>query len=185
MIIGITGTLGAGKGTVVSRLKEKGFLHFSSSGLLTEILQERGEEVDRDAMARTGRELRKGNPAGVPKENYTRANLSEGANAVFESLHSVEEAEFIKSVGGFVLGIDAPIEVRYERITKRGSVKDRVSYEKFKEQTDREEREETVHTGHSIRGAMKLADYVIENSNSLEDLHAQVDKALEVFSKQK
>jgi len=185
MIIGITGTLGAGKGTVVNRLKEKGFLHFSSSGLLTEILEERGEEVDRDAMGRIARELRAKDQAGVPKENYKRANLSKGADAIFESLHTVEEAEFIKSIGGLVLGVDAPVAIRYERIQKRGSVKDNISYERFVEQAEREEREETTETGHSIRGAMKLADYVIENSGSLEDLYTQVDKALEVFSKQK
>ena len=38
MIIGITGTLGAGKGTVVDFLKEKGFRHFSVRDYLIKIL---------------------------------------------------------------------------------------------------------------------------------------------------
>lgn len=36
IIIGITGTLGAGKGTVVEYLKTKGFKHFSVREFLTQ-----------------------------------------------------------------------------------------------------------------------------------------------------
>ena len=42
MIIGITGTLGAGKGTIASYLvKEKGFKHFSVREFLNKELQKR------------------------------------------------------------------------------------------------------------------------------------------------
>ena len=45
VIIGITGTNGAGKGTVVEVLMEKhGFKHYSARGYLTKILNEQGWE---------------------------------------------------------------------------------------------------------------------------------------------
>ena len=182
MIIGITGTLGAGKGTVVTYLIERGFAHYSSSGLLVEILEERGEQIDRDSMARTARELRALDPAGVPKKNYARANLKKGVDAIFESLHTPKEALFIKSVGGFILAVDADIETRYKRVVIRGSAKDNISYEKFLEQTKREELEDETATGHGIRGTMRLADFTLQNDGSVEELYAQIDEALKKFS---
>ncbi|MEZ4195058.1 MAG: AAA family ATPase [Candidatus Paceibacterota bacterium] len=136
MIIGIVGSLGGGKGTVVEYLLSKGnFSHYSSSDLLIKILEERGETVDRDGMNRVANELRAQNPAGVPAENYKVYEANDGtSDAIFESLHSVPEVEFIKSVGGVVIGVTADSNIRYDRILKRGSVKDGVTKEKFIDQ---------------------------------------------------
>ncbi|MDR0438308.1 MAG: AAA family ATPase, partial [Bacteroidales bacterium] len=51
MIIGITGTIGAGKGTIVDYLvSQKGFLHFSVRDFLSEEIERRGLPVNRDTM---------------------------------------------------------------------------------------------------------------------------------------
>ena len=50
MIIGITGSFGAGKGTVVEYLIDKGYKHFSAREFLTEEILRRGMSVDRDSM---------------------------------------------------------------------------------------------------------------------------------------
>ena len=59
-IIGITGTLGAGKGTIVQYLLDnKNFKHYSVRQFLIEELQRRGTKViDRNAMTLLGNELR-------------------------------------------------------------------------------------------------------------------------------
>ncbi|MBR5146904.1 MAG: AAA family ATPase, partial [Bacteroidales bacterium] len=45
-IIGITGTIGAGKGTIVDYLvKEKGYVHYSVREFLAEEVKKRGLEV--------------------------------------------------------------------------------------------------------------------------------------------
>jgi hypothetical protein len=51
-IIGITGTLGAGKGTVVEFLTRPpyGYRHYSARSLLNEIIAERGLPPGRDSM---------------------------------------------------------------------------------------------------------------------------------------
>jgi len=60
MIIGITGTLGAGKGTIASYLvKEKGFKHFSVREFLNKELQKRKLRLNRDNLVLVGNELRK------------------------------------------------------------------------------------------------------------------------------
>jgi dephospho-CoA kinase len=43
MIIGLAGTIGSGKGTVVDYLKAKGFVQYSSSALLGELVCKRGQ----------------------------------------------------------------------------------------------------------------------------------------------
>jgi len=161
MIIGITGSIGGGKGTVVDFLKDiKSFAHYSSSDLLTEILEERGEVVDRDGMARIANELRAQNAAGVPAETHAQY-MSDGSpkDAIFEALHSVPEAEFIKSIGGVVLGVTADSDIRYERVVARGGVKDNISKEKFIEQQKREEEGSDDPNKNNIFRTLKVADF--------------------------
>lgn len=183
MIIGIVGVIGGGKGTVVEHLMSKGrFTHYSSSDLLITILEERGEVIDRDGMNRTANELRALDPAGVPAENYKRYEAEDGeGDAIFESIHSVPEAEFIKSVGGVVIGVTADPDVRYERILKRGSGKDGVSKEKFLEQQKREETGGEDPNKSHIFAAIAGADFVIENNGTVADLQQKVDEILRIL----
>ena len=59
MIIGVTGTIGAGKGTVVDYLvQEKGFIHLSVRDYLLGEIRHRGMEVeDRSATREVDHEL--------------------------------------------------------------------------------------------------------------------------------
>jgi dephospho-CoA kinase len=186
MIIGISGAIGGGKGTVVEYLLSKQrFAHYSSSDLLIKILEERGETVDRDGMNRVANELRAVNPAGVPAENYQRYEEEDGeGDAIFESIHSVPEADFIKSVGGIVIGIKADPDIRYERILKRGSIKDGVTKEKFIEQQKREEEGSEDQNKSNIFAVIAEADFILENNGTVEELHKKIDEIIKVMDEQ-
>lgn len=180
MILGIAGTLGAGKGTVVEHLMARGFKHYSSSDLLIEILKERGETVDRDGMNRVANELRSNNPAGVPAENYQRYEAEDGeGDVIFEALHSMPEADFIRSIGGIVLGVTADPDIRYDRVVARGSVKDDITKEKFIEQQAREEKGTGEVNKSNIFAILETADFLITNNGTLEELTQQLDDVLE------
>lgn len=165
---------------MVDYLKDKkGFRHYSSSDHLIKILEERGETVDREGMNRIANELREKNPAGVPAETFKLYEAEDGkSDVILESLHSVPEVDFIKSVGGVVIAVTADSDIRYERITARGSVKDNVSREQFIEQQEREEKGSGDPNKSNIFDTIKAADFVIENNGSLENLHNQVDQIL-------
>ena len=175
MIIGIAGTLGAGKGTVVEYLKEKGFTHYSGSGKLREILEERGVEINRDAYSKLADEIRGADPIGLSKLIWEKYEAEKPEHAIFEALHDVGEAVFIKEKGGVVLGVDAPMELRYERISGRGSEKDNVTFEEFKAMAVHEEE---GGGSHNIRATMDQADYTIMNAATVEELRQQVDGVL-------
>ena len=72
IIIGITGTLGAGKGTIVDFLKEKGFLHYSARDFIVETIEKEGLEVNRDSMTLIGNRLREEHSPSYILKAYTK-----------------------------------------------------------------------------------------------------------------
>ena len=178
MILGITGTLGAGKGTVVEYLKTKGFSHYSSSGILKEIVHERGLPAVRQNLSPLADELMNTYPGGVFHLSYERALKDKAPDYILESLHRISEAEYIHSIGGFIIGIDADVNLRYSRvIARKEGEKDNVTYEQFLQDSAREDEGKTG-TGPNIKEVLKMADFTITNNISLDNLHAQVDAIL-------
>ncbi len=177
MIIGITGTLGAGKGTVVEYLKTKGFTHYSASGFITEEIVRRALPVNRDTMREVADSLREMHgPGYITNELLARAAQT-GGDAVIESIRSVGEAENLKNHGAILWAVDADIRTRYERITKRKSEKDSVTFEHFVEQ-EKQESDNTEPFKMNLPKCIAMADAVITNDGTQEELFTQVESAL-------
>lgn len=179
-IIGITGTLGAGKGTIVDYLvKSRGFVHFSAGGFIHEQLIEAGLPTDRDHLHAMANKLRaEGGADFIIRTLYERA-AQQDKNVVIEAIHTPGEAAMLKQKEHFaLLGIDAPLELRYERIRKRGSSKDDVTFEKFKEQQELESSSDDP-THQNLGACIKLADYVIINNGDMDTLYKNVEAVLE------
>src|SRR3990167_3138347 len=125
MIIGITGTLGAGKGTIVEHLKTRGFKHYPVRAYLTQEIERRGLPVNRDSMVAVGNDLReKNSPSYIVEQLYAAAE-KDGGDCVIESIRTPGKAEALKKKGKFyLLAADANPKTRYARITKRGSSTD-------------------------------------------------------------
>lgn len=176
MIIGITGTLGAGKGTVVEILQKKGFIHFSVRGFLKTEIEKRGLPFDRDSMTLVANELRKNNsPSFIAEQLYELAKKS-GKNAVIESLRTPGEIQALRKKGNFYLiAVDADTKTRYARIVKRGSESDNISYERFLEDEKREMSSNDPNK-QNISACVAMADFKIENNGTVEDLNKQVDE---------
>ncbi|MGH7174795.1 MAG: AAA family ATPase [Minisyncoccia bacterium] len=183
MIIGITGTLGAGKGAVVEYLVNTlGFEHYSMSGFITEEIERRELVVNRDTMSLVANDLRaEHGPGYIASTLLARAKAASG-NALIEALHSTGEAEEIKKGGGIIIAVDADLKTRFERIRGRGSEKDDVTFEHFKKQNEREIASADP-TRHNIAGVMKMADYTLTNEGTLTELYAQIDRVLEQIKK--
>ena len=177
MILGITGTNGAGKGTVVEYLKTKGFEHFSARALLVEEIERRGLPVDRTSMREVGNELRKTyGPAYIIETLYARAKEA-GGDALVESVRAVAEARFLKEQGARIIAVDADRKSRYERIVARGTATDTLSFEEFCKQEDRE-MNAPDEWDMNVFGVMARADYTITNDGTVEELRAKVDEIL-------
>lgn len=182
MIIGITGSFGAGKGVVVDYLlKNKGFKHYSASGFITEEIVRTGLPVNRDSMIMVANDLRATHgPAYIIESLYKRAQEA-GGDAAIEALRAVAEVKKIKELGGFVIGVDADSKIRYERAFARKSEKDNVPYDTWLEQERRENNPDDP-TKQNISGALKESDAFVTNNGTPEELFAQVETALKNYT---
>ncbi len=179
IVIGITGTLGAGKGTVVEALTYSyGFAHFSVRGYLEAELEIRNLEKNRDNMTELANEIRaKHGASHIIEQLYQRAQRGE-RNAVIESIRTTGEVAFLKTLPRFdLLAVDAPPEIRYERILQRGSSTDSVSYEKFLADEKRESESQDPDRQNLV-ACIALADVHIDNGGSREQLGAQIRKTM-------
>lgn len=175
MIIGLTGSFGAGKGSVADYLvNEKGFAHFSARTFITEELKRRNLEVNRDTMMTVANDLRATHGPTYIFEQLVHLAKDCGGDVVVESIRAVAEARYLKAQGGVVLGIDADPMIRYERIVKRGSETDHVTFDEWRSQELRESNPDDPNK-QDIFGALQESDYIIMNTNSLDELKAAVD----------
>ncbi len=185
IIIGVTGTLGAGKGTIVDYLvKNKGFIHFSArEDVINKEIEKRGLPITRDNMVLVANDLRKNyGPSYVAEELFKMAQNSD-KDCVLESLRTVGEIESLRNKGKFYLfAINAERKTRYSRVQKRGNVQsDNVSFEKFIEQEETEMKSDDPNK-QNLSKCIRMADYVFENNGTFENLYKQIDEVIKKLS---
>lgn len=179
IIIGITGTNGSGKGTVVEYLvSQKNFIHFSVTGLLNEEIRKRNLPVNRESQTLVANDLRSTHHSAYLVETlYNQAKVSE-KNCVIESLRTVGEIDFLRTRGQFtLLAIDADPEIRYQRILARKSEKDNVSFNEFLSAENREKTHPDP-ARQNLTACISLADFTVTNNSDFQDLYRQIDDIL-------
>ena len=178
VILGITGTNGAGKGTIVKYLvKEKNFKHFSAGGLITEEIIRRNIPINRDNMIVVANDLRAEFGAGYIAEELLRRAGENRGRTVVESIRTLGEVVKLREKGGVLLAVDADQRTRYERIVKRRGDKDKVSFEEFVEQ-ERREMKSNDSNKQNLLACKKAADYLIENNGTINELNQKIEELL-------
>ncbi len=177
MLVGITGTNGAGKGAVVEYLVGvKGFSRYSGRAVILEAIEEQHLETKRGVMRKVANELRREHgPAYIMERIYEMAK--DETNAVLESVRTIAEAEFLKSKGAKLIAVDAKKETRYERVRDMSHDAAPFTFEDFTLMEDRE-MSSSQPWDMNVFGVMQLADARIDNDGTLEELHASVDDVL-------
>ena len=178
-MLGLTGSNAAGKGEVAERLRRKGFAVHSLSDIVREEAAARGLPPERENLIRMGNELRRQGGAGVLAE---RILPRLGRRDVVDSIRNPSEVEVLRRLGSFVLlGVVAPIELRFDRARNRGRAGDPDTLARFRE---REEQENTTDPhAQRLAATLALADLVLSNGGSLEDLEREIERVLELVER--
>jgi len=182
MIIGLTGTIGSGKGEVVKYLKGKGFEHYVYSDILKEIAKQRNIEPTRANLQKLGSDIKKESKnLGVLSKKLLKKIKTD--KAIVDGIRNADEIrELRKKRNVYIIGINAPQKIRYKRIKKRNREGDPKTFLEFKKLDNIENRGETK--GQEINKCLKMADFLIINNGSLELLKGKIEKIVETISSQ-
>ena len=180
IVFGLTGKNASGKGTVAEILKKKNFTYHSLSDSLRDELKSLKKEETRENLIDIGNELREKGGPGVladklmPKLNSENNHIVDSIRNPLEVI-SLRKETLLRRF--FLISVDANSKLRYDRLCSRGRIGDTDSWEKFVEQEKKEENNDDPNKQQLSR-TMEMADYSIDNSGTLEDLEAQVNRII-------
>ena len=155
-------------------LAARGFAVQSLSDVVRDEATRRGLDHTRDSLIRVGVELRtEGGPGALARRILPRLR----PRAVVDSIRNPGEVEVLRTLPRFVLlGIDAPQSLRFQRSVRRGRLGDGATLEEFARKESREN--STTEAGQQLLATLALADRVINNDGTIEDLHQRTRRAL-------
>ncbi len=104
-----------------------------------------------------------------------------GDRDVVDSIRNPKEVDELRRLTGFhLIGLDAPVEMRYERARRRGRLGDGDTLADF---VAREEAENTSDpAAQQLRATLKLADVVVRNEGELAVLLGRIDQLVTEWS---
>lgn len=184
MIIGISGTFASGKDTLAKHLVQaKNFMHVSTGDMIRAVAQAEYGNTERPTLVKTANELRAKRGPGVLAELGIDKFQTEGAGfngVVISGVRSLGEVNSIQTVGGIIVFVDAPIEIRYKRAQDRKRANEEtLSLEDFKRSEEIEAN--SMHDNPAVQdipGVRELADFVIVNDNNIEAFFADAEQKL-------
>jgi dCMP deaminase len=185
MIIGLTGSLAAGKGVVSEYLKKKGFVYLSLSDELRQIAKERKIELTRANLQNLGNLLREEEGVGVlAKLMVEKIDSQEYKNAIVDGIRNPAELSELEGLKNFFLvSVDAPDKIRFERMVERNRESDPINWSEFVK-VDRKDKGvgERV-TGQGVGKCMKRAKFVLINDGTMDVVAEKIDRLYEDIEK--
>jgi dephospho-CoA kinase len=182
IILGITGLNGSGKSTVAGYLKDHhGFKYFSVRSYILKELEKRNLEPIRENMRVIANEMRHQHGAGYFLQEIKKDIGEINDNVVIESIRTLNEARELRDLGVDLLAVTASPELRYQRVVKRKSETDQVSYEEFLEG----ERRESVSEDPNQQNLAKVgacADYTLVNDD-IEQFYKDINTLIQEIQK--
>jgi dephospho-CoA kinase len=183
MVIGFTGRRGCGKDTAAKHLEGNfGFrmLDFTRD-VLAPILEEQGKPVTRDNLIELAMDGRKKAHNGIWAEKLSGIIMKGGGkNYVISGIRFREEVETFRSnfrKGFRLVAIVCDDMVRFERVRKRGTKGEAaMTFEKFMET-------EKKPTEMAIREAVRMADFVIDNNGTLDELYGELKNLMKILKR--
>lgn len=173
-LIGLAGTFGSGKDTLAEILtSEYGYTHVSTGDMVRQVAMERYGSIERPVLYRTAQENREKYGAGY----FVELALKKSRPLIISGIRSLGEMKALKVAGGVMIYVDAPIELRHQRIVSRKRDNEvKLSLEEFQAFEETEMYAGDKDTDFNIRAIGERADVMLINDGSLEEFKQQLDQ---------
>jgi dCTP deaminase len=178
MIIGLTGSLGAGKGVVSDYLKGKGFERYVFSDILRDYANQNGIPQTREKLQDIGDKLRGQRGLNFLAELlYEKIKISGKKKIVVDGIRNPGEIEFFRKIEGFCLiAVDAPKEKRFKLLVARERLGDPLSWEEFLKLDARDKGIDQEESGQAVGKCINLADFILINDGELDEVISRLEK---------
>ena len=187
-VIGLTGSIAAGKKQVKEALMRKYGAYYSSLSalIMEESIRKRGLPVNKETKAAFANEIRErygGQALAQVAWNFLNKDKD---IIIVDDIKNPAEIEFLKraSGGNFVLiAVDAPPEKRWKHIEEAhakgtASLKDPKTMEEFIK-LDEAEMMSGGPAGLRVRECISMADHLIVNDGTIEDFRKKIQEVID------
>ena len=167
---------GAGKSTIVSKLKDGGYETFSLGDGVRAEAKRHNLEPTGENLGRLMLELREKNGPGAVAE-LIKDSIQNSSHKIIiiDGIRSIHEINVLKQTGNLkLLAVHASSDTRFNFLSERKRSDDPLTREKFEERDHRE-------IGIGLEEIIDLADESIENNNVTID--EMVSSAIKIFQK--
>ena len=176
IIIGLTGPIASGKGTIKKYIEEKyGAKECRFSSILRDVLTRLNVEIKRENLQKISTVLRQAfGEDALAKAIAADVVKLDSDMVVVDGVRRMTDIVHLKNLSGFVLvKVDADPKIRYERMKVRNENKsdDKKTFDAFL-------KDHLSEADGQVPEVMKNATNSIENSGSLKDLYKQVDNLI-------
>ncbi|KXB08390.1 hypothetical protein AKJ58_00090 [candidate division MSBL1 archaeon SCGC-AAA385D11] len=177
--IGVVGLPASGKTSVVEAMVDLGASRVRMGSVVWKEAKRRGLKINEENVGKVANELRNREGLDVIARRCIPIVRKEGRKSkvvVIDGIRGSEEVkEFEEAFDDYfyLVSVDASEGTRFSRIKARGRRDDSSNWKAFQEKNRRELK-------WGLEEAMKLADFMIVNEGTLEDLRA---RAAEIFEK--
>jgi len=175
MIIGLTGSLASGKDVIADILKRKGFIYLSLSDEVREEAKTRGIELTRENLQILGNEMRKNEGNGILAQRILRKVSDPQKHYIINGIRNTAEVQELKNWPSFFLiAIDAPQQMRFQRMIQRNRPSDPKNFYDFMKFDAIDQGKDQDETGQQVKQCMEMAEYRIFNEFGIERLTDKV-----------
>ena len=178
-LIGLAGTFAAGKDTISHRLEaDFGYRHVSTSEMVRRLARKNYGSIERPILVKTADKLRHQNGAGA----LVIEALKQPVPLIVSGLRSLGEAKAIKEAGGLLVFVDAPAELRYERMRARDrDTETKLSLEEFIAGEQREWHAGDEDADFNLQGIKMMSDHVIDSSKPIDEFVEEAYRAFGLY----
>ena len=167
---------GAGKSTIVSKLKDQGYETFSLGDGVRAEAKRQNLDPTGENLGRLMLELREKNGPGAIAE-LIKDSIQNSSHEIIiiDGIRSIHEINVLKETGNVkLLAVNAAADTRFNFLRERKRSDDPLTREKFEERDNRE-------IGVGLEEIIGLADESIENNNV--SINQMVESAIKIFQK--